>query len=272
MDDYTDNYDAYDNRTGEADELRTGGTDPYGSEGYGESYGEGYGESYDAYGSAYRGYRGGSSEPEWGTVLAGTVLAVVGGYLLIQGVTGNTRSGGASYRTSRGDTQREDGREPADQGTEVTRSVTIGKPVGELYSYWRNLENLPQIMRHLESVTMMGDGRSHWVAKGPAGSKVEWDAETTEERENERLAWRSLPDADVQNEGEVRFREAPGDRGTEITVSLTYHPPGGALGAAVAKLFGREPYQQIGEDLNRFKQRQETGEVATIKGQPSGRD
>ena len=152
-------------------------------------YGEGYGESYDAYGSAYRGYRGGSSEPEWGTVLAGTVLAVVGGYLLIQGVTGNTRSGGASYRTSRGDTQREDGREPADQGIEVTRSVTIGKPVGELYSYWRNLENLPQIMRHLESVTMMGDGRSYWVAKGPAGSKVEWDAETTEERENERLAW-----------------------------------------------------------------------------------
>ena len=259
MDDY-DNYDAYNNRTASADELRTGGADPYGA---------GYGESYDAYEGGYRGrrvYGGGSSEPEWGTVLAGTVLAVVGGYLLIQGVTGNTRSG-TSYGT-----QREDGREPADQGTEVTRSVTIGKPVGDIYSYWRNLENLPQIMRHLESVTMTGEGRSHWVAKGPVGSNIEWDAETTEERENERLAWRSLPDADVQNEGEVRFREAPGDRGTEITVSLTYHPPGGALGAAVAKLFGREPYQQIGEDLARFKQQQETGEVATIKGQPSGRD
>ena len=127
-------------------------------------------------------------------------------------------------------------------------------------------------MRHLESVTMTGARSSHWVAKGPAGSNIEWDAETTEEQENERLAWRSSPDADVQNEGEVRFRPAPGDRGTEITVSLTYHPPGGALGAAVAKLFGREPYQQIGEDLARFKQQQETGEIATIKGQPSGRD
>ena len=263
MDDYTDNYDAYDNRTGDADELRTGGTDPYGAEGYSRDYG--------AYRGAYRDvYGGGSSEPEWGTVLAGTVLAVVGGYFLIQGVTGNARSRETSYRASY--EQREDGREPADKGIEVTRSVTIGKPVGELYSYWRNLENLPEIMRHLETVTMTGVRSSHWVAKGPAGSKVEWDAETTEERENERLAWRSLPDADVQNEGEVRFREAPGDRGTEITVSLTYHPPGGALGVAVAKLFGREPYQQIGEDLNRFKQRQETGEIATIKGQPSGRD
>ncbi len=269
MDDYTGNYDVYNNRAAGADGLRTGG-DPYGAEGYGE----GYGESYDAYGSTYRGdrgeYRGGSSEPEWGTVLAGTVLALVGSYLLIQGVTGNTRSRGASSGSY--GTQREDGRERADEGTEVTRSVTINKPVGELYSYWRNLENLPQIMRHLESVTMTGARSSHWVAKGPAGLDIEWDAETTEELENERLAWRSLPDADVQNEGEVRFRPAPGDRGTEITVSLTYHPPGGALGAAVAKLFGREPYQQIGEDLARFKQQQETGEIATIKGQPSGRD
>ncbi len=248
--------------------YRTGGynrydADRYAVDGYGDVDGYRYEEDYGAYGS----YRVGSSdEPEWGTVLAGTVLALVGGYLLIQGIRGSTQSSGASYREQQGDE-----RESPDKGIRVTRSVTINKPVGELYTYWRNLENLPEIMRHLEKVTVTGDRRSHWVAKGPVGSSVEWDAETTAEEENERLAWRSLPDADVQNEGEVRFREAPGDRGTELTVSLTYHPPGGALGSAVAKLFGREPYQQIGEDLSRFKQRQETGEIATIKGQPSGR-
>ena len=256
MDGYED-YDGYNDYNDTADELRTGGYGQYGADGYG---GERYGvyEGYD--------YGGPNREPEWGSVLAGTVLALVGGYLLFQGVRGSRRSGGAPYRE-----QREDEREPADEGIEVTRSVTIDKPVEELYTYWRNLENLPEVMSHLEEVTMIGDRRSHWVAKGPAGLNVEWDAETTAEEENERLAWRSLPDADVQNEGEVRFSKAPGDRGTEITVSLTYHPPGGALGSAVAKLFGREPYQQIGEDLSRFKQRQETGEVATVKGQPSGR-
>ena len=256
MDGY-DDYDGYNDYNGAADELRTGGYGQYGAESYG---GERYGvyEGYD--------YEGPNREPEWGSVLAGTVLALVGGYLLFQGVRGDAGSRGSSYRG-----RQEEEREPANEGIQVTRSVTVGKPVEELYAYWRNLENLPEVMRHLEEVTMIGDGRSHWVAKGPVGTNVEWDAETTAEEENERLAWRSLPDADVQNEGEVRFKRAPGDRGTEITVSLTYHPPGGALGSAVAKLFGREPYQQIGEDLSRFKQRQETGEIATVKGQPSGR-
>ena len=153
----------------------------------------------------------------------------------------------------------------------VRKSVTVGKPADELYRHWRALEHLPQVMRHLESVHELGGGRSHWVAKAPLGRKVAWDAELTEELENRRLAWRSVGDTPVPNEGSVEFKPAPGGRGTEIHVHLRYHPPAGRLGAAFAKLFGEEPAQQIDEDLHRYKQRLETGEVASTEGQPVGR-
>jgi uncharacterized membrane protein len=126
-------------------------------------------------------------------------------------------------------------------------------------------------MNHLESVTTTGEGRSHWVAKAPAGSTVEWDAEIYNEKENELIAWRSLEGADVDNAGSVRFEPAAGDRGTTVRVTLRYDPPGGALGAAVARLFGENPDQQIDEDLRRFKQVMEVGEVVNTEGQPSGR-
>ena len=149
-----------------------------------------------------------------------------------------------------------------DEGIVVTkRSVTVRRPVEEVYAFWRDFTNLPRFMRHLESVTMIDERRSRWVAKAPAGRTVEWDAETTEDRPNELIAWRSLPGADVQNRGEVRFQPAPGNRGTEVRVTLEYDPPFGKLGSKIAMLFREEPGQQVADDLRHFRQVMETGEV-----------
>jgi uncharacterized membrane protein len=125
-------------------------------------------------------------------------------------------------------------------------------------------------MRYLESVRKIDDRRSHWTAKAPFNRTVEWDAEITEDQANRRLAWRSLPGADVDNEGSVEFERAPGGRGTVVHVELRYDPPGGVVGATIAKLFGKEPSQQVQEDLRAFKQVMEVGEVvlsdSTAKG------
>jgi uncharacterized membrane protein len=152
--------------------------------------------------------------------------------------------------------------EGADRGIVRTkRSITINKSPDECYAFWHDFQNLPQFMRHLESVTVLGEGRSHWKAKGPAGMSVEWDAETTEDRPNELIAWRSTEDADVFNAGVVRFERAPGGRGTEVRVELEYKPPLGKLGSKVAMLFREEPGQQVMDDLRHFKQVMETGEI-----------
>jgi uncharacterized membrane protein len=152
--------------------------------------------------------------------------------------------------------------EGADQGILRTkRSITINKPPEECYAFWRNFENLPQFMRHVESVTVTDERRSHWKAKAPAGTTVEWDAETVEDRPNELIAWRSTEDADVFNAGTVRFERAPGGRGTEVRVDLEYKPPLGKLGSKVAMLFREEPGQQVMDDLRHFKQVMETGEI-----------
>lgn len=153
---------------------------------------------------------------------------------------------------------------------DVRRSVTVNRAPDEVYRFWRDLENLPRFMQHLEAVKDTGGGRSHWVASGPAGSTIEWDAEILEDRPNERIAWRSVGDSDVRNEGAVRFVKAPADRGTEVHVELRYEAPAGKAGAAVAKLFGEEPAQQIRDDLRRFKQVLETGEVLLSDGSPAG--
>ena len=162
------------------------------------------------------------------------------------------------------------GRPPEERGVHVRKIITIGRPAEDLYRFWRDFENLPRFMRHLEAVQVMDERRSHWKAKAPLGRTVEWDAEVTEDRPNERLAWRSLEGADVPNHGSVTFEPAPGGRGTTVKVDLRYEPPGGAIGATVAKLFGEEPGQQVQEDLRAFKQLMETGEVvqseASVKG------
>lgn len=148
-----------------------------------------------------------------------------------------------------------------DEGIHVVRLITIDRSPEDVYRFWREVENLPRFMSHLHVVRALDDRRSHWVACGPVGRFVEWDAEIVDDRPGERIAWRSLAGADVDNEGAVSFAPAPGDRGTEVRVELRYHPPGGALGATVAKLFRRAPDQEIADDLRRLKQVLETGQV-----------
>ena len=157
-----------------------------------------------------------------------------------------------------------------DRGIHVESSRTIQKPAEELYRFWRNFENLPRFMDNLDSVRVLDDKRSHWVAKAPAGRTVEWDAQIINEQENELIAWRSLDGADVDNAGSVRFLPGPGGRGTEVRAVIDYIPPAGRVGFAVAKLFGREPRQQVEEDLRRFQQLMESGEIPTTQGQPRG--
>jgi uncharacterized membrane protein len=146
----------------------------------------------------------------------------------------------------------------------VTRGITICRRPDDVYAFFRDFENLPTFMSHLERVRVR-DGRSHWRARGPLGVAVDWDAEIVEDRPGELIAWRSVPGSDVPNRGRVRFRPVHG-RGaapieTEMIVDLEYDPPAGALGKTVAKLFGEEPSQQIASDLRRLKQVLETGEV-----------
>ena len=147
------------------------------------------------------------------------------------------------------------------RGVNVLESVTINRPIEQLYRFWRNLENLPQFMRHLESVEKVTDTISHWRAHGPAGTVVEWDAEIFNEIPNKLIAWRSLEGSDVVSAGSVNFDPAAGGQGTRVTVHLQYSPPGGKVGAAIARLLGNDAETEIREDLRRFKQLLEAGEV-----------
>ncbi len=153
----------------------------------------------------------------------------------------------------------------------VETSIMIDKSPEQLYAFWRDFKNLPLFMKHLESVVSLDNGRTHWVAKGIGGIKVEWDAEIYNEIENELIAWRSVDNADVVNAGSVRFQAAPTGHGTYVRVTLNYNPPAGSVGASLAQLLGTEPGQLIKEELRRFKQLVETGEITTIEGQSSGR-
>ena len=153
------------------------------------------------------------------------------------------------------------GRESA-RGIKVKEAVTINRPVSDVFDFWRNFENLPRFMTHLESVKVLDDGkRSHWVAIGPAGVRLEWDAELVEDQPNELISWRSLPGGSVDTAGSVRFRAAPGNRGTEVMVEMRYDPPGGVIGATIAKLFGESGEQVVARDLLAFKNVMEVGEV-----------
>ena len=154
----------------------------------------------------------------------------------------------------------------------VEKTVTIDRPASELYSYWRDFTNLPQFMGHLKSVNNLDEAgtKSHWVANAPLDLNVEWDAEIIQDESDRLIAWNALDNADIHNCGFVRFQPATGNRGTQVKVVLEYQPPGGGLTNAIAKLFGESPQEQIGDELNRFKQLMETGEIATTEGQPKG--
>ena len=156
------------------------------------------------------------------------------------------------------------------QGVHARASCIVNRAPEEVYNFWRNFENLPRFMKHLDSVQDRGDGRSRWVAKGPAGSNVEWEATIIADVPGEVITWRSLEGSDVDHAGAVRFERAAGNRGTIVKVNIQYNPPAGVIGATVAKLFGEEPEQQLDDDLRRFKQVMEIGEVvvsdATLMG------
>lgn len=204
--------------------------------------------------------------------LGGIALALVGAALVQRGYSGHCNlyeamgyntGGGASLRNS------ENVSVPAERGTKVEKSVTINRPASALYSFWRNFENLPLFMNHLESVRSIGGERTHWVAKAPAGMTVEWDAEVYNEKPNELIAWRTLEGSQVSSAGSVRFEETA-NGSTEVRVSLKYDPPGGKLGSLVARLFSENPEQQIEEDLGRFKELMESM-ATTNTGQTTGR-
>ena len=215
---------------------------------------------------------GGGALAIWGLQkksLPGFTMAALGGVLVFRGATGHCDV----YHALGLHTDHRRGRNrgvPYELGIRVDKSVNINKPRQEVYRFWRNLENLPRFMRHLESVTEIDNRHSHWVAKAPAGRTVEWEAEIINEIENELIGWQSMENSTVENAGSVHFEDAPAGRGTIVRIELQYNPPGGSIGAAVAKLFGEEPGQQIDEDLWRFKQLMEAGEIATTAGQPHG--
>ncbi len=184
--------------------------------------------------------------------LSGYALAGLGGALLWRGATGTCpvfRALGVS--TYRYEEDQRNVSVPYGRGIRVEKTVIVGRTPEELYAFWHNLENLPRFMRHLESVNVAGGKRSHWVVTGPAGIDAEWDAEIINDIPNELIGWRSVDGANVNNTGSVHF--TPTANGTEVRVLLRYDPPGGAMGAAFAKLFGEDPERQVEEDLNRFK-------------------
>jgi uncharacterized membrane protein len=193
--------------------------------------------------------------------LRGALLAIAGGTLAYHGATGQRSLQDQAIEAA-----------GINKAIRVEKTVTIqNKSPEELYRFWHDFENLPAFMKHLKSVTVVNETRSHWVASAPLGNSVEWDADIITDQENHLIAWASVEEAEVENSGFVRFQSAPEGRGTEVKVVMEYSVPGGALTAAIAKVFGEEPEQQIGDDLRRFKMLMEAGELATTEGQSSGR-
>jgi uncharacterized membrane protein len=214
-----------------------------------------------------------SDAERWGAVIAAAVLVGYGttrksmpGYLFAMAATplAYRAISGRWPEIARRFVPSDDTREAlaGNRGINVRESIRLEKPIDEVYRFWRRLENLPSFMNHLVSVTDLGNGRSHWIAKGPAGLKAEWDAEIINEVENQTIGWRSLPDADVVSAGSVTFKSVRGGQSTQIAVNLQYEPPAGKAGSYLAMLMGREPSQIIREDLRRLKQVLEAGEVA----------
>jgi uncharacterized membrane protein len=189
----------------------------------------------------------------------GWLIAALGGMLLERGATGHCRVYEAlnvNTAGTKGDTRRALG---GSAGVNVEESVVINRPVEELYRFWRNLENLPRFMRHLESVERMTDTLSRWRAHGPGGTIVEWTAEIINEVSNKVIGWRSIEGSEVVSAGSVNF-EGISPAQTRVRVRLQYSPPGGKIGAAFARLMGRDAATEIREDLQRFKQLVEAGE------------
>ncbi|MCM0080746.1 DUF2892 domain-containing protein [Geomonas sp. Red32] len=187
--------------------------------------------------------------------LPGLAMMAAGGMLLYRGATGHCDL----YQALGVDTAHSEG------GIRLEKVLTINRPRQEVYEFWRNFENLPRFMRHLDAVRITGDRTSHWKARGPGGVTVEWDAEMTADYPGQQISWHSTGDAGLPNRGLVEFSDAPGDRGTEVKIAIDLYPPGGVAGRTAARLARAVTAQQVEEDLKRLKQLLETGEVATAE-------
>ncbi len=209
--------------------------------------------------------------------VGGTLLSVLGGGMLLRGTTGHCHLYDAMGLNTADDVPQGTRKSPFKRASllsgkiHVTKALTINKSAAELYEFWRNFENLPIFMRHLESVSKTDETLSHWKAKAPLGQTVEWDAEVTSDIPNQRIGWKSLEGAFIPNAGVVEFLPTA-NRGTEMKVTMTYEAPGGKLGEWIAWALGEEPSVQIAEDLRRFKSLMETGLIMKTEGQPSGRE
>jgi len=191
-----------------------------------------------------------------GAAIAGAAaaLALTGGYLLYRAKVGHGDFFEALGLKTNG----------GGQGVAIKKSVIVNRPPEEVFRYWRNFENFPNFMKHVEAVQKTGKMVSHWVAKAPGGKKVEWDSEITEIKDNELIRWRSLSGSDVQNRGQVTFKETP-EGGTELEVEFTYHTEG-ATGSTVSRIFNFLPVYYIRRDLQRFKRIMEKDESSMIRG------
>ena len=215
-----------------------------------------------------------SDKERWASIVGGSAMVLMGLHQRsLRGILTAIAGGGLAYHGATADKSLQDKVVDAtgiNKAIRVEKTVTIDKSAEELYNYWHNFENLPNFMKHVKSVQVLDMRRSHWVANAPLGQTIEWDADIINDQPNQLIAWASEEGAQVDNSGFVRFSPAPGDRGTEVKVVMEYNVPGGMVTAAIAKLFGEEPEQQIGDELRRFKQLMETGEIATTEGQSRG--
>jgi uncharacterized membrane protein len=176
--------------------------------------------------------------------LPGLAMMVAGGMFFYRGKTGHCDLFEAVGVDTAG---------TEEKGVQVEKFMTINRTPQQVYDFWRNLENLPRFMRHLESVQVTGERSSHWKAAGPAGITLEWDAEMVDDYPGQLIRWHSVGDAGIPNEGMVEFRDAPGERGSEVKVILRYFPPGGAAGKAATKVAHAINARGIEEDLKRLK-------------------
>jgi uncharacterized membrane protein len=193
--------------------------------------------------------------------LGGLALAALGGALVYRGASGHCPVYACLDISTSGERHSSHASVRAGHGVRMEKAITINRPPKELYRFWRNLENLPRVMRHLKSVQKLDHLHSRWVARGPLGLSATWDAEVITENEPEVIGWRSLPGSEVETAGSIHFNYAPDGHGTEVRVMLKYDPPGGEWGAALAHFFGDDPETEIEEDLRRFKQMAEAGET-----------
>jgi uncharacterized membrane protein len=196
--------------------------------------------------------------------LRGVWMMMTGGYMLMRGINGHCMLYQALKINRAVETNPQAVSVPHQQGTHIESSVTVHRPVEEVYSFWRNFENLPRIMSHLEAVQVIDNKRSHWVVKAPVGAQVEWDAEIVNEVPNEVIGWRSLGNAEIANAGSVRFIPKEDGQSTQIKVSLEYVPPAGKVGEIIAMLLGEEPRVQLRDDLRNFKKAMESGELLAV--------